>query len=50
MNLIRSNPVTQKDLTIANDIFEPIIGSLKGRTTMKKPERIQNNFINLPEE
>ena len=35
MNLISNNPVTTKDLEIAEQIFGPNIGASKGKTTRK---------------
>jgi hypothetical protein len=50
MNLIANNPVTNKDIDIAEEIFGPDIGSLKGKTTRKKPTPVVNNYIDIPQE
>jgi hypothetical protein len=50
MNLIANNPVTTKDIEIAKEIFGPDIGSLKGKTTRRKPVPVVNNYIDIPQE
>jgi hypothetical protein len=50
MNLIANNPVTNVDIDIAEEIFGPDIGSLKGKTTKKKPNPIVNSYIDIPQE
>ena len=50
MNLIVNNPITQKDIDIAESIFGPEIGSLKGKTIRKTPIPVIDDFIELPRE
>jgi hypothetical protein len=50
MNVITNNPVTTKDIKIAEEIFGPDIGSLKGKTTKRKPVLVVNDYINIPQE
>ena len=50
MNIIANNPVTTKDIKIAEQIFGQDIGSLKGKTTRTKPVPVVNNYIKIPEE
>ena len=42
MNCIKNNPVTIKDVQLAEKIFGPDIGSIKGRTTHSKPALVCN--------
>jgi hypothetical protein len=50
MNLIVNNLITQKDIDIAESIFGPEIGSLKGKTIRKTPIPVIDDFIELPRE
>ena len=50
MNLIANNPVTIEDIEIAEQIFGSDIGSLKGKTTRKKPIPVVDDYIAIPEE
>ena len=50
MNAIRANPVTTGDIVIAEKIFGPDIGALKGKTTCRKPAPIVDDYIKIPEE
>jgi hypothetical protein len=49
MNLIANNLVTTKDIKIAKQICSQDIGSLKGKTTRKKPTLAVNNYIKILE-
>ena len=50
MNLIRDNPVTTKDIDLAEQIFGPDIGTVKGKTTRQKPSPVIDQHIEIPEE
>jgi hypothetical protein len=50
MNLIRDNPVTTKDVDLAAHIFGPDVGTVKGKTTRRKPLPIIDEHIKIPEE
>ena len=49
MNLIRNNQVICKDLNFAINIYGPDIGTIKGKTTRKKPLLVVNNLVELPD-
>jgi hypothetical protein len=48
MNFIKDNPVTIENVNIAESIFEQDIGSLKGKTTRRKPSAVISNYIKIP--
>ena len=48
MNAIANNPVTTSDLAIAEHIFGPDVGSLKGKLTHRPPLPVLDNYIELP--
>jgi hypothetical protein len=50
MNLIGDNPLTTKDVDLAEHIFGPYLGTVKGKTTRHKPLPIINKHIKIPEE
>lgn len=50
MNGVRNNPVTIDDINLAEKIFGPDIGSLKGKTTRQKPIPVVEDFIEIPSE
>ena len=50
MNIIANNPVTIEDIETAEQIFGSDIGSLKGKTTRKKPIPVVDDYIAIPEE
>ena len=50
MNLITSNLIMQEDIAITEQVFEPDISSLKGKTTRKTLIPVVNNYIKIPQE
>ena len=54
-NLIRSrgiknNPVTTKDVDLAEMIYGPDVGGIKGKTTRKRPSVVMETNIEVPQE
>ena len=49
-NLITDCPVTTKDVNVAEKIFGPDIGALKGRTTRLRPSVVREDEIEVPSE
>ncbi len=50
MNTINNNPVVTEDIVLAEKIFGPDIGCLKGKTTRKKPLPVVEDRIDIPKE
>ena len=48
-NAIRNCPVTVKDIEIAERVYGPDIGTLKGRTVRKKPPVVREDNIVVPD-
>jgi hypothetical protein len=49
-NIIKNCPVTIEDVTIAEKIFGPDIGTLKGKSTRKHPSPVKTELIEIPSE
>ncbi len=50
MNCIANNPVTVEDINVAEKIFGPDIGVLKGKSTRTKPLPVVRNHVKIPAE
>jgi hypothetical protein len=46
--LLPNCPITRDDILAAEHIFGPDVGSLKGKTVHRAPERVRGNLNNLP--
>ena len=47
-NAIDDNPVTLKDVKIAEAVYGKDVASLKGKTTRSKPKPVVNNYVEIP--
>ena len=50
MNAIKNCPITMEDIDIAETIYGPDIGSIKGKTVRNKPKPVVNDYIHIPKE
>ena len=50
LHIIPDCPTTIDDVCVANKIFGPDVGSLKGKTTRRKPSRVQSDVVFVPSE
>ena len=48
--LIPNCPVTPKDIAIAHKILGPDIGSIRGKTTRRKPTVVETDYVEIPSE
>jgi Reverse transcriptase (RNA-dependent DNA polymerase) len=49
-NMIKNIPITIEDINIAEKIFGPDVGALKGKTTRQKPAPVVNDYVEVPKE
>ena len=47
-HLINNCPVTIEDILIAEKIYGPDVSGLKGKTTRRKPPRVETDYVALP--
>ena len=50
MNLIRNNPVTTKEIILAEKVYGPDVGTKKGKGTRRRPNQVVDASIELPDE
>ena len=50
MNAIADLPITTKDIDLAEKIFGPDLGTLKGKTTRRRPLPLVQDHISIPPE
>jgi hypothetical protein len=46
--LLTNCPVTMRDVDNANQIFDPDLANLRGKTTRTKPERVRVEYLQIP--
>ena len=49
-NIIQNCPVTVEDVNIAESIFGPDMGTLKGKTVRRKPPIVKSDLVEIPPE
>ena len=49
-NQIQNCPVKPEEITIAENIFGPDMGALKGKSTQRKPVPVRDDYIEIPPE
>ena len=47
MNLIKNNPILLSDIKLAKNIYRPNVGSIKGKTTQRKPLPVMEDLIDI---
>eukprot|EP00957_Ditylum_brightwellii_P189505 14424222-Ditylum_brightwellii.AAC.2 len=50
LNLLPGSPVSLQDVTNAEFLFGPDLGTLKGKTMCKTPPSVRTDYINVPQE
>ena len=50
MNAIHNCPVMVEDMKIAERIFRPVMSSLKGKSTRRKPKPVRKDLVEIPNE
>lgn len=50
MNLTKNREITKEDVNLSEKEFNPDVGSLKGKTTRKRPIPVVRNLIDIPTE
>jgi hypothetical protein len=49
-NTIKNVPITIDDINIAEKVFGPDIGALKGKTMHQKPAPVVSDYVEIPKE
>ena len=47
MNLINNNPITNNDIKLVENIFEPDISTIKSKTTRRRPLPLIDDYIEI---
>jgi hypothetical protein len=47
-NLLPNCPISRRDIMIAEDIFGPDVGSLKGKTMRSMPNKVRPGLVDIP--
>ena len=50
MNLIKNSEITSEDVNLAEKVFGPDVGALKGKTTRTTSPPIKSQVIEIPDE
>ena len=50
MNLVKDCPITTEDVRLAEKIYGPDVGTIKGKTTRRKPTPVVKDEIEIPKE
>ena len=50
MDLVKDNKITTEDINLAEKVYGPDIGSLKGKSARSKPVPVVDNAIEIPDE
>jgi hypothetical protein len=49
-NIIRNCPVTTRYITAANNIFDPIVASMKGKTVRATQDPVMTKYVAIPKD